>query len=194
MLYFVILALALLTNAFTLRIRRLPIGRAWEALREDEIACRSLGINPTNTKLTAFAIGAMFGGFAGSFFATRQGFISPESFTFIESAIILAIVVLGGMGSQIGVVLAALVLIGLPEFFRELHEYRMLAFGACMVLITVWASEGAAGEPRPDDPPIPPEGAAVSLLTVEHLTMRFGGLVAVDDVGVLRRGGGGSPP
>ena len=85
-----------------LRLRRLPIGRAWEALREDEIACKALGINPTNTKLTAFALGAMFGGFAGSFFATRQGFISPESFTFIESATILAIVVLGGMGSQIG--------------------------------------------------------------------------------------------
>ena len=68
------------------RLRRLPVGRAWEALREDEIACRSLGINTTNTKLTAFAIGAMFGGFAGSFFAARQGFISPESFTFMESA------------------------------------------------------------------------------------------------------------
>ena len=88
-------------------------------LREDEIACRALGINPTNTKLTAFALGAMFGGFAGSFFATRQGFISPESFTFIESATILAIVVLGGMGSQIGVVLAAIVLVLLPEFGRE---------------------------------------------------------------------------
>ena len=73
-----------------MRIRKLPVGRAWEALREDEIACRSLGINPTNTKLSAFAIGAMFGGFAGAFFATRQGFISPESFTFIESAVILA--------------------------------------------------------------------------------------------------------
>ena len=106
-LYYVILALALLTNFVTMRLRRLPIGRAWEALREDEIACRSLGINTTNTKLTAFAIGAMFGGFAGSFFATRQGFISPESFTFIESAIILAIVVLGGLGIQIGVVIAA---------------------------------------------------------------------------------------
>ena len=67
-----------------MRLRRLPVGRAWEALREDEIACRSLGINTTNTKLTAFAIGAMFGGFAGSFFAARQGFISPESFTFME--------------------------------------------------------------------------------------------------------------
>src|SRR5690606_30277736 len=104
-LYYLILILALVTNLFTLRIRRLPVGRAWEALREDEIACKSLGINPRNTKLTAFAIGAMFGGFGGAFFATRQGFISPESFTFIESAIILAIVVLGGFGSQVGVVL-----------------------------------------------------------------------------------------
>ncbi len=83
-----------------IRLRRMPVGRAWEALREDEIACRSLGINTTNTKLTAFAIGAMFGGFAGSFFAARQGFITPESFIFLESAMILAIVVLGGMGSH----------------------------------------------------------------------------------------------
>jgi branched-chain amino acid transport system permease protein len=141
-LYYLILALALITNFFTLRVRRLPVGRAWEALREDEIACRALGINPTNTKLTAFAIGAMFAGFAGSFFATRQGFVSPESFTFIESAIILAIVVLGGMGSQVGVVLATLLLIGLPEFFRELETYRMLAFGAGMVLIMIWRPRG----------------------------------------------------
>ena len=97
-LYYIILGLALLTNWVALRLRRLPLGRAWEALREDEVACRSLGINVTNTKLTAFAIGAMFGGFAGAFFATRQAFISPESFTFIESATVLAIVVLGGLG------------------------------------------------------------------------------------------------
>lgn len=141
-LYFVILALAMLTNLFTLRIRRLPAGRAWEALREDEIACRSLGLNPTTIKLSAFATGAMFAGFAGSFFATRQGFISPESFTFIESAVILAIVVLGGMGSQIGVVLAALLLVGLPEWFRELQNYRMLAFGGAMVLIMLWKPSG----------------------------------------------------
>jgi len=141
-LYYLILILALITNFFTLRIRRLPVGRAWEALREDEIACRSLGINPTNTKLTAFAIGAMFAGFAGSFFASRQGFISPESFTFVESAQILAIVVLGGMGSQVGVVLAAVVLIGGTELFRELAEYRMLAFGALMVAIMVWRPRG----------------------------------------------------
>ncbi|MBY0432447.1 MAG: branched-chain amino acid ABC transporter permease, partial [Rhodospirillales bacterium] len=134
---------------FTLRIRRLPIGRAWEALREDETACRSLGINPTNTKLSAFAIGAMFAGFAGSFFATRQGFISPESFTFIESAIILAIVVLGGMGSQIGIVLAAMLLVGLPEWFRDLQQYRMLAFGGAMVLIMLWRPRGLLSNREP---------------------------------------------
>ena len=141
-LYYLILILALITNLFTVRIRRLPVGRAWEALREDEVACRSLGINPTNTKLTAFAMGAMFAGFAGSFFATRQGFISPESFTFVESAIIVAIVVLGGMGNQVGVVLAAILLIGGTELFRGLAEYRMLAFGAAMVAIMVWRPRG----------------------------------------------------
>jgi branched-chain amino acid transport system permease protein len=148
-LYFLILILALITNAFVVRIRKLPIGRAWEALREDEIACRALGINPTNTKLTAFALGAMFGGFAGSFFATRQGFISPESFTFIESALVLAIVVLGGMGSQIGVVLAAMVLVLLPEFGREFEQYRMLLFGAAMVMIMVWRPRGLFAHREP---------------------------------------------
>ncbi len=147
--YYLILALALITNAVTLRVRKLPLGRAWEALREDEIACRALGINPTNTKLTAFAMGAMFGGFAGSFFATRQGFVSPESFTFIESAVILAIVVLGGMGSQVGVVLAAVLLIGMPELFRELEAFRMLAFGAGMVLIMIWRPRGLLAHREP---------------------------------------------
>jgi branched-chain amino acid transport system permease protein len=141
-LFYLILALALLTNFVTLRLRRLPIGRAWEALREDEIACRSLGINTTNTKLTAFAMGAMFGGFAGSFFATRQGFISPESFVFMESALVLAIVVLGGMGSQLGVAVAALVMIGGFEFFRQFEQFRMLVFGTAMVAIMVWRPRG----------------------------------------------------
>ena len=153
--YYLILALALLTAFVTVRLRRLPIGRAWEALREDEIACRSLGINTTNTKLTAFAMGAMFAGFAGSFFAAREAFISPESFTFIESATILAIVVLGGMGSQIGVVIAAIVMIGGSELLRQLDflkdifgptfdptQYRMLLFGLAMVLIMVWRPRG----------------------------------------------------
>jgi len=159
-LYYVILGLALLTNLVTLRLRRLPIGRAWEALREDEIACRSLGINTTNTKLTAFALGAFFGGLAGSFFAVRQGFISPESFTFNESATILAIVVLGGMGSQIGVAFAAIALIGGFEMLRELGwlkdlmatyfgltdfdptQYRGLIFGFAMVVMMVVRPRG----------------------------------------------------
>jgi branched-chain amino acid transport system permease protein len=161
-LYYLILALALLTSYVTIRLRRLPVGRAWEALREDEIACRSLGINTTNTKLTAFAMGAMFGGFAGSFFAARQGFISPESFTFIESATILSIVVLGGMGSQIGVALAAVLMIGGTEIMRELDflkeifgdtfdptQYRMLLFGFGMVVIMVWKPRGLISSREP---------------------------------------------
>ncbi|MGJ8572103.1 MAG: high-affinity branched-chain amino acid ABC transporter permease LivM [Hoeflea sp.] len=161
-LYYIILILALITNFVTLRLRKLPIGRAWEALREDEIACRSLGINTTNTKLTAFSIGAMFAGFAGSFFATRQGFISPESFTFLESAIILAIVVLGGLGSQIGVVIASVVMIGGIELLRNLGflkeifgegfeptQYRMLIFGLAMVLIMVWKPRGIISSRNP---------------------------------------------
>jgi len=161
-LYYLILALALLTCFVTIRLRRLPIGRAWEALREDEIACRSLGINTTNTKLTAFAMGAMFAGFAGSFFAAREAFISPESFTFIESATILSIVVLGGMGSQIGVVIAAIIMIGGTEALRELDflksifgqtfdptQYRMLLFGLAMVLIMIWRPRGLVSTRTP---------------------------------------------
>ena len=148
-LYYLILGLAFVTNWVTLRLRRLPVGRAWEALREDEIACRALGLNTTNTKLTAFAIGAFFGGLGGSFFATRQGFISPESFTFIESATILAIVVLGGMGSQMGVVVAALILIGGIELFRDLEVYRMLIFGLAMVAIMVWRPRGLIASREP---------------------------------------------
>jgi branched-chain amino acid transport system permease protein len=148
-LYYLILALALLTNWVTLRLRRLPIGRAWEALREDEIACRSLGINTTTTKLTAFAMGAMFGGLAGSFFATRQGFISPESFTFSESALVLAIVVLGGMGSQLGVAVAAFAMLAAFELFREFAQYRMLVFGLAMVLIMIWRPRGLVATRTP---------------------------------------------
>jgi len=148
-LYYLIFALALLTNWVTLRLRRQPLGRAWEALREDEVAARALGINVRDTKLTAFAIGALFGGLAGAFFATRQSFISPESFTFIESAIILAIVVLGGLGSQLGVAIAALVMIGGFELFRDLQDYRMLVFGGAMVLIMVVRPRGLIGTRTP---------------------------------------------
>src|SRR5262245_24034174 len=161
-LYYLILALALVTAYVTVRLRRLPVGRAWEALREDEIACRALGINTTNTKLTAFAMGGMFAGFAGSFFAARQGFISPESFTFLESATILSIVVLGGMGSQIGVAIAAIAMIGGTEIMRELDflkqvfgpefdptQYRMLLFGFAMVMIMIWKPRGLIATREP---------------------------------------------
>ena len=161
-LYYLILLLALLTAFVTLRLRQMPIGRAWEALREDEVACRSLGINTTNTKLTAFATGAMFGGFAGSFFAARQGFVSPESFIFLESAVILAIVVLGGMGSLTGIAIAAVVMIGGTEILRELtilksifgegftpELYRMLLFGIAMVMVMIWKPRGFVGNRTP---------------------------------------------
>ena len=148
-LYLIALLLALLALFVINRLLRMPIGRAWEALREDEIACRALGLNPTVIKLSAFTLGAAFAGFAGSFFAARQGLVTPESFTFIESAIILAIVVLGGMGSQLGVILAAIVMILLPELMREFSDYRMLMFGALMVLMMIWRPQGFLPMQRP---------------------------------------------
>ncbi|KKW66977.1 leucine/isoleucine/valine transporter permease subunit [Lampropedia cohaerens] len=148
-LYLMALALALITLYVSNRLIRMPIGRAWEALREDEIACRSLGLNPTNIKLSAFTLGATFAGFGGAFFAARQGLVNPESFTFIESALILAVVVLGGMGSQIGVILAAIVLTVLPEVAREFAEYRMLLFGLVMVLMMMWRPQGLLPTQRP---------------------------------------------
>ncbi|KCB50999.1 branched-chain amino acid ABC transporter, permease protein [Bordetella hinzii 1277] len=148
-LYLMALALALVTLFVSSRLIRMPVGRAWEALREDEIACRSLGLNPTRIKLSAFTLGAMFAGFGGAFFAARQGMVNPESFTFIESALILAIVVLGGMGSQIGVILAAILLTVLPELAREFAEYRMLMFGLVMVLMMMWRPQGLLPMKRP---------------------------------------------
>jgi len=148
-LYLLAILLVLLTIFVIRRLIRMPVGRAWEALREDEIACRSLGLNRTIIKLSAFTIGAAFAGFAGCFFAARQGFISPESFTFIESAIILAIVVLGGMGSQMGVILAAIAMTVLPEIAREFQEYRMLMFGLMMVLMMIWRPQGLLPSKRP---------------------------------------------
>lgn len=140
-LYLIALLLVLLALFVINRLMRMPIGRAWEALREDEIACRSLGLNPTIVKLSAFTLGATFAGFAGSFFAARQGLVTPESFTFIESAMILAIVVLGGMGSQLGIILAAVVMVLLQEM-REFNEYRMLIFGLTMIVMMIWRPQG----------------------------------------------------
>ncbi|MDI2593501.1 high-affinity branched-chain amino acid ABC transporter permease LivM [Pseudomonas sp. N3-W] len=124
------------------RLTRMPVGRAWEALREDEIACRAMGLNHVLVKLSAFTLGASTAGLAGVFFATYQGFVNPTSFTFFESALILAIVVLGGMGSTIGVVIAAFVLTVAPELLRSFAEYRVLLFGILMVLMMIWRPRG----------------------------------------------------
>ena len=148
-LYLIILGLCLLTLWVINRLLRMPIGRAWEALREDEIACRSLGVNTTGIKLSAFAIGAAFAGLAGAFYAAFQGSVTPDSFTFWESAIMLAIVVLGGMGSQTGVILAALALTIIPEIAREFSQYRMIIFGAVMVLMMIWRPQGLIPTQRP---------------------------------------------
>lgn len=148
-LYLVALLLVLLTLFIINRLLRMPLGRAWEALREDEIACRSLGLNPTRIKLTAFTISAAFAGFAGTLFAARQGFVSPESFTFVESAFVLAIVVLGGMGSQFAVILAAILLVVSRELMRDLNEYSMLLLGALMVLMMIWRPQGLLPMKRP---------------------------------------------
>ena len=147
-LYLVALLLVLVALFVVNRLIRMPIGRAWEALREDEIACRALGLNPTMIKLSAFTIGAAFAGFAGSFFAARQGLVTPESFTFIESAMILAIVVLGGMGSQLGVIVAAVVMVLLQEM-RGFAEYRMLIFGLVMIVMMIWRPQGLLPMQRP---------------------------------------------
>jgi branched-chain amino acid transport system permease protein len=147
-LYVIALLLVLLALFVINRLMRMPIGRAWEALREDEIACRALGLNPTVVKLSAFTIGATFAGFAGSFFAARQGLVTPESFSFIESAMILAIVVLGGMGSQLGIIFAAVVMVLLQEM-RGFNEYRMLIFGLTMIVMMIWRPQGLLPMQRP---------------------------------------------
>ncbi|OON39387.1 high-affinity branched-chain amino acid ABC transporter permease LivM [Izhakiella australiensis] len=148
-LYLVALLLVVLTLFVINRLLRMPLGRAWEALREDEIACRSLGLSPTRIKLTAFTISAAFAGFAGTLFAARQGFVSPESFTFVESAFVLAIVVLGGMGSQLAVILAAVLLVVSRELMRDLNEYSMLVLGGLMVLMMIWRPQGLLPMKRP---------------------------------------------
>ncbi len=141
-LYLIALALAAITVFVSNRLLRMPLGRAWEALREDEIACRSLGLNPAPIKIWAFTIGAGIAGMAGAFFGARQGLVNPESFQFIESIMILAAVVLGGMGSNLGVIIAAILIVVLQEFGRGLGEYRMLIFGLVLVLMMIWRPQG----------------------------------------------------
>ena len=140
--YTVLVLVVLLVLYIKHRLTRMPIGRAWEALREDEIACRAMGLNHVLVKLSAFMLGASTAGIAGVFFASYQGFVNPTSFTFFESALILAIVVLGGMGSTLGVVLAAFVLTVAPELLRSFAEYRVLLYGMLMVLMMIWRPRG----------------------------------------------------
>lgn len=146
--YYLMLVLVLLTILFVNRLKNSRIGRAWLALREDEIACQAMGIDKIRTKLMAFGLGATWAGFAGVVFAAKTTFINPNSFTFLESAIILAIVVVGGMGSIWGVILGAAVLILLPEYLRAFAEYRMLIFGATMVLVMVFRPQGLISSER----------------------------------------------
>lgn len=140
--YYIALCMAALTIVAVSRLRDSRIGRAWIALREDEVACEAMGINKALTKLSAFALGACWAGFGGVLFASKTTFINPSSFTFMESALILSVVVLGGLGSILGVALGACILILLPEYLRSFNEYRMLIFGASMVLMMVFRPQG----------------------------------------------------
>lgn len=146
--YYLAVGLAVLTVFATYRLQNSRIGRALMAMREDEIASQAMGINITRTKLTAFALSAFFAGMAGVLFAAKTGFINPQSFTFMESAIILSIVVLGGMGSILGVIIGALILILLPEYLRGVGDYRMLLFGASMVVMMIFRPQGIIANVR----------------------------------------------
>jgi branched-chain amino acid transport system permease protein len=140
--YFLLVALSLMTIFFVNRLRHSRIGRAWLALREDEVACQAMGIDRTKTKLTAFALGATWAGMAGVVFAAKTTFINPASFTIWESIIILCIVVLGGMGSVVGVITGAMVLILMPEYMRAFEQYRMLIFGGVLILMMIFRPHG----------------------------------------------------
>ena len=147
--YYLVLAAVAVTIVVVSRLKNSRVGLALQALREDEIACEAMGIDLTRVKLSAFALGSCWAGFAGVIFAAKTTYINPASFTFMESAMILSIVVLGGMGSIAGVVIAALVLILLPEYLRAFSEYRMLLFGAVMVVMMIYRPQGLiSGEKR----------------------------------------------
>jgi branched-chain amino acid transport system permease protein len=147
-LYYLMILMVMVTVFIVNRLQHSRIGRAWLALREDDIACQAMGIDKTRIKLTAFALGATWAGMAGVFFAAKTTFVNPASFTFLESAIILCIVVLGGMGSIVGVVVGALILILLPEYLRDFAEYRMLAFGAILVVMMIIRPQGLIASMR----------------------------------------------
>ena len=143
--YYLIFFIVLLSIFAMHRLISSRIGRAWIAIREDEIAAEAMGINTFRLKLLAFVLGSAWAGMTGVFFAAKMAFVSPESFTFFESVMILCMVVLGGMGSILGIVLGAFILIALPELFREFQDYRMLAFGVALVLMMIFRPQGLLG-------------------------------------------------
>lgn len=146
--YFLLIGLCLFTIFVIHRLQHSRIGRAWVALREDELACQAMGIDKTKAKLAAFALGATWAGMAGVLFAAKTTFINPASFTFLESAMILSIVVLGGMGSIVGVIIAALALILIPEYLRVFSDYRMILFGAALVIMMIFRPQGILADRR----------------------------------------------
>lgn len=147
--YYIVLAAVIVTIIVISRLKNSRVGLALQALREDEIACEAMGINLARVKLSAFALSSCWAGFAGVIFAAKTSFINPASFTFMESAMILSMVVLGGMGSIVGVVIAAMILILAPEYLRAFSEYRMLIFGAIMVIMMIFRPQGlVTGERR----------------------------------------------
>jgi branched-chain amino acid transport system permease protein len=171
--YYLFLGLTLFVIFAAIRLQHSRIGRAWAAIREDEVAAEAMGIHTRNVKLLAFAMGATFGGLGGGLFAAFQGFVSPESFTLMESIMILCMVVLGGMGHIPGVILGAVLLTMLPEALRYVGplqqeligrvavdpaDLRMLLFGVALVLVMLfrpqglWPSPMRARELRPDNP------------------------------------------
>ena len=140
--YFLLLAFAALAALLAYRLNQSRIGRAWVAMREDELAAGCFGVDVTRYKLLAFAIAASFAGVAGVFFASLQGFVDPTSFTFLESVLILCMVVMGGMGSLAGCAVAAVILVVIPEKLQMVREYRMLIFGLVMILLMIVRPQG----------------------------------------------------
>jgi len=143
--YYLVLFFALLAVFVMWRVQKSKVGRAWTAIREDEIAAAAMGIQTIRYKLYSVAFGAFWAGLAGCLFASKMRFISPESFTFMESVLILSMVILGGLGSIAGVVVGALFLVALPEVLREVQMYRMLALGAGIVLLMIFRPQGLFG-------------------------------------------------
>ena len=208
--YYFFLVVMVIVIVINLRLQDSRIGRAWEAIREDEVAARAMGINTRNIKLLAFAMGASFGGVAGGMFSAIQGFISPESFVLVESVMVLAMVVLGGMGNIWGVILGAILLSFVPEVLRytvaPLQEalfgrmlldpevIRMLLFGLALVLMMLFRPAGILPSavrkrelrrPRRADPcaAAPIAWMTQVLLSAKGITKRFGGVQALSDVG-----------